>query len=121
MVEKLSESQDNIVGFKAVGKLNDGDYKEIILPTIESVVEKYDKGRCLMYFPKDFKGWTCKAMWDDFKIGVGKYRDSFEKIALVGGPEWVKLGLEIDSHFTKAEAKVFPIDQLKEAWDWIKS
>jgi hypothetical protein len=43
------------------------------------------------------------------------------KISLVGGPEWVKLGLEADSHFIHTETRIFPVDQLKEAWDWIKS
>ena len=121
MIGKLPESEGNIIGFKATGKLVDEDYKKVIIPSMESIAEKYDKERCLLYLPKSFEGWTPKAMWDDFKIGVGKYRHSFEKIALVGGPEWMKLGFEADSHFTHAEIKVFSVDKLKEAWDWIKS
>ncbi len=86
MVKKLPESQDNILGYKATGRLHDEDYKKIFIPDIEQAVEKYGKMRCLLYMPKEFKGWTPKAFWDDFKIGVGKFKNDYEKLAIVGGP-----------------------------------
>ncbi|MBK5093500.1 MAG: STAS/SEC14 domain-containing protein, partial [Actinobacteria bacterium] len=48
-------------------------------------------------------------------------RNDFDKLAIVGGPEWVKLLIELDSILPGAEMKTFSTDQLQEAWDWIKS
>lgn len=121
MIEKLSESVANILGFEATGRLIDDDYRNVLVPDIEAAVKEYGKVKCLIYLPRDFEGWTCKAMWDDFKLGVGKHRYDFEKLCVVGGPKWIEPVLEISSHFDKTDMKVFPVDNLAEAWSWIKS
>jgi hypothetical protein len=77
--------------------------------------------RFLYYLDEGFEGWEPEAMWDDFKVGVGKLRHIFEKIALVGGPKWVKWAMELDNYLMKGEVKTFGVEQLQEAWDWIRS
>ena len=121
MIESLPESYGNILGLKASGKLTDGDYKDILVPSIEAVAKEYGKVRFLFYLDENFKGWEPRALWDDFEVGLGKLRGDFEKFALVGGPRWVQWAMKLDSYLMPhGQAKTFSIDQLWEAWAWIK-
>ncbi len=101
--------------------------------TLFSIVSAIASLLCCMFRGKDLNAsepfWTIKstkvksskAMWDDFKLCVGKHRSDFEKLRVVGGPKWIQPAMDIGSHFEKAECKVFAVDQLAEAWDWVKS
>lgn len=119
MIESLSESHGNVVGLRASGKLTDDDYKKILAPHIEAVAQEYGRVRILLYLDESFEGWEPKALWDDFELSFGKLGDSFEKIALVGGPIWVEWGMELGKYLIPVVVKTFPGDQLQEAWDWI--
>ena len=119
MIEKISKSQGNVLGYRATGKLTNTDYKEILIPGIEAVVKEYGKVNFLFYLDEEFKGWEPIAMWDDFKLGLGKIKSDIAKFALVGGPLWVQWAMKLDNHIMRGEVKIFSIDQQKEAWDWL--
>lgn len=121
MFEILEESHGNVLGVRASGKLTKEDYDEILIPRVEAIYGEEGKVHLLFYMDEDFKGWEPMAMVEDFKVGIGKYGNDFDKFALVGGPEWVKLLMDLDSFLIKAEIKIFAVDQLGEAWDWLES
>ncbi len=121
MFEILQESQGNVLGVRATGKLTKEDYDEVLIPRLEAVAKEEGKVRLLLYLDEGFQGWEPMAMVEDFKVGIGKYRKDVGKLALVGGPEWVKLLIDLDSILPGAEMKTFSGDQLQEAWDWSKS
>ena len=85
------------------------------------MAEEEGKINILLYMGEDFQGWEPEALWDDFKLALGKLRKDFERFALVGGPRWVQVAAKLDTCFMSNEMKTFSIDQLQEAWDWIKS
>ncbi|MEA3489368.1 MAG: STAS/SEC14 domain-containing protein [Candidatus Omnitrophota bacterium] len=120
MIEILAESHDNVLGIKGSGKITDQDYKEVIIPKIDSILSKYGRGKFLYYLSEEFEGFELGAMWDDLKY-AGSYSDKFDKIALVGGPRWVEWTTKVFGHFVKAEMKTFAEDQLDDAWQWIES
>jgi len=120
MIEILPESHDNILGIKASGKVTDQDYKEVIIPKLDSILSKYDKGKFLYYLSDEFEGFELGAMWDDLKY-AGGHHDKFDKIALVGGPKWVEWTSKVCGHLVTPEMKTFAEDQLAEAWQWIES
>ena len=120
MIERL-ESQGNILIFRATGKLTDDDYEKVLVPSLEAVVQEHGSVRFLFYLDEGFQGWEPKAMWDDCKVGLGKLRKSFTKLAVVGGPKWVHWGMKIADLIMPAEVKVFNIDQLPEAQEWIRA
>ena len=120
MVEILPESHDNVVGIKASGKVTDQDYKEVIIPKLDSVLSEYPKSNFLYYLSDEFEGFELGAMWDDLKYASG-HHDKFDKIALVGGPKWVDWTSEVCGHLVSAELKTFESDQIAEAWAWVNS
>ena len=63
MIKLLPESDGNIVGFRASGRLTGEDYEEVLIPHIEEVAKEYGTVRFLFYLDEDFEGWEPKALW----------------------------------------------------------
>ncbi|MFC1833137.1 STAS/SEC14 domain-containing protein [Thermodesulfobacteriota bacterium] len=120
MIEVLAESAGNIFGIRASGKVTADDYEQVLIPRLKEVIEAHGKARVLYYMADDMEGFELGAMWDDAKFGLG-HRDEFEKIAVVGGPQWVQWGAQVGAHFMKGVLRVFPGDQLQEAWEWVRA
>jgi hypothetical protein len=85
MFEKLEQSEGKVIGFRAVGKLTDEDYKSLI-PQLEEIIEKEGKVRVLMNM-HDFEGFTLKAAMDDTMYWLKHDKDT-EKCAVIGDKKW---------------------------------
>jgi hypothetical protein len=119
MIEFMSESSGNVVGIRATGKLTDADYKQTLIPRIESLFGEHGKVSVLFYMDESFEGWDLDAAWDDASYGL-RHRADFEKLAVVGGPAWVDWCIKLGGFLMKGEIRIFPVDRLDRAWDWVK-
>jgi len=119
MITILPESAGNTLGVRATARLTDSDYTDIWVPTLEAVIDKYGKVRALLYMDAEFEGWEASALWDDARFGL-KHNDDFEKIAIVGGPGWVRWSIKLMIPFLKCQVKMFRNSQLENAWEWLK-
>ena len=120
MFQIMPESAGKIVGIRASGKLTDQDYKEVLIPKLDALIKQYGKIRLLCVIDEDFAGMEAGAMLDDARFFL-THTDAFEKMAIAGGPKWVEVMMKIFSPFMTGETKVFPPEQLAQAWEWIKS
>lgn len=120
MIEVMPESQGNVLIFKAVGKLTDKDYKDVLIPRLEEIIREHGKARLLFSLGRDFHGWEAAAMWDDAHFGVA-HRNDFEKMAVVGGPFWVDWGFKLAPLFMSGEVKTFTENEYDAALQWIKT
>lgn len=120
MIEIMQESSGNIIGVRATGKLAHDDYKRVLIPELQQLFDKYGKLNVLFYMDDTFEGWELDAAWDDASYGL-KHRADFGKLALVGGPAWVEWCIKFSGFLMKGEIKVFPADQLDQAWGWIRT
>jgi hypothetical protein len=119
MIKFLPEGQGNVVGIQVSGKLTDKDYKDALIPELEALFARHGKLRVLLYMDEAFEGWNLDAAWDDAALGLG-HRNDFEKMALVGAPQWVEWGFKLSGFLMRGEMKLFAGDQLDEAWAWVK-
>ncbi|TFH24598.1 MAG: STAS/SEC14 domain-containing protein [Myxococcales bacterium] len=119
MIRVLPESDGQIVGVQASGTLTAEDYEKVWIPALQSVIAREGKVRVLLYLDATFEGWDAGAMWEDAMFGV-KNVTKFEKIALVGGPEWVARIVGIVGVVIPADVKSFDGDELEEAWNWVR-
>ncbi len=119
MFEILPKSSGSLLAIKASGKLTVQDYEHTLLPKLEELFEQYKQLKLFVTFSEDFSGWaSTAAAWDDMKIGLDHAGD-FEKIAMVGGPEWVGWSAKLFSIFVHGEVKVFPIKNDTKAMAWL--
>lgn len=118
MIEVLPQTEGNLLAVKATHKLTNQDYKETLIPRLEAIVRDYGRARFIIDLSNDFHGWDVSAMWDDVRFGVTN-RNSFEKMAIVGGPKTVEWGTKLAKMFMSGEVKCFPTNAYNEAIDWV--
>ena len=101
---------------KVIGTLTHEDY-ETINPLIDSALLNYKDAKIKAFIDcSQLDGWELKAAWDDLKLGL-KHGNKFEKIAILKGKEWIKLGAKVSSWFIEGEIKNF--ENEAEAFAWL--
>lgn len=118
MMELMSRSHSNVVGVHVSGTLHDADYRTL-LPRLEDLFKEHGALRMLFYADEGFEGWDLKAAWDDATFGFGHIAQ-FERMALVGAPDWVNWCVKLSGFLFKGEVRIFPADQLDSAWEWLE-
>ena len=118
MIEFMKESAGNVVGLRATGTLHEADYEEI-LPKLEALFQEHGKLRMLFYADEAFKGWDISAAWKDTSFGFGHVSD-FERLALVGAPEWVVWCVRLSAFLFKGEVRIFKSGEIEDAWNWVR-
>ncbi len=61
MIKAIDGSPDNVIGFKAEGKVFTSDYESILMPAVDAATQGDGKARFLFVFGADFRrlrGWS---------------------------------------------------------------
>ena len=118
MFEILPQSTETCIGFNVSGKVTAEDY-DVLLPRLDEAISAHGKINLLVVMG-DFEGWKgMVAAKDDFKFGSHQYRQ-VEKAAFVGTKKWMGWMVKIMDPFTRrTDERVFDLDQLDEAWQWV--
>jgi hypothetical protein len=116
MIEKLDDLPAGVVGFRASGKLSAADYRDVVLPALESAFE----GGEVRFFIEmtDFGGMSGWALWQDRRVGVEHLR-GWKRIALVTDIDWITHATHLFGWMTPGETKTFSLDQREEAIAWV--
>ena len=115
----MPESEGNILGIRATGRLTEADYQEVLIPSLEALIKKHGKIRLLAFLDERFAGHELGALWEDTKF-FPRHQDDFEKVAIVGAPRWVEVMIKLLAPIMEGEARTFSGERLQEAWDWVK-
>ncbi len=118
MFEILPVNDDNdILAFKATGKLTDADYKQF-LRVLEEMIR--NNGRISLYIEmQDFEGWEAKAAWDDLRFGL-QHDDDFKRIAIIADKALMHAAVGFVNFFSHIEIRFFDITESESAWDWLR-
>ena len=101
---------------KATGKLTHEDY-ETITPLIDSALGAVEDAKVKALIDgTELEGWTLRAAWDDFRIGL-KHGNEFEKIAILGNKNWQEMAAKIGTWFISGEVKYF--ENINDALIWL--
>jgi hypothetical protein len=120
MIRVLPESGGNTLVLKAVSKLTDQDYKEVLIPRMEEIIREHGRARLLLDMDDEFHGWEGAALWDDARFGLA-HRKDFDKMGVIGGPRWVQWGLKLAAMVMSGEVRGFSVKRREEALTWIKA
>lgn len=118
MLTLLRHSEGNAVAFRAHELLTDADYKDVLIPAVEKMLEQHQKVRLLLDCEEDFRGWEPRALWDDARFAA-EHRKHLERIALVGGTLLTQWGAKIADHLIDGEVETFGEGEFGKAWEWL--
>ena len=119
MVEVVPESSGRCIGFKLSGKIAAEDY-DILLSKVDEAISAHGRINMLVMMG-DFEGWASfDAAKADFRFGTHQYRQ-VEKAAFVGENKWQEWAIKVMDPFTRrTDERFFNLEQLDEAWSWVK-
>ncbi|HEY4299661.1 MAG TPA: STAS/SEC14 domain-containing protein [Candidatus Didemnitutus sp.] len=117
MIKIRPETGTDTLVVEASGKLTAKDYEDIFIPKLDQLIQQHKKIRIVIYFTDSFDGVELGAMWEDAKFGL-KHKDDVERMAIVGGPQWMAWMTKVGSHFMPGKFKVFVATALQEAISW---
>jgi hypothetical protein len=120
MIEVLPDSQEDVLIVKATGKLTDKDYKEVLIPRLESIFHEHGKARFLVELDDEFRGWEAAAAWDDLRFGLAHRRD-FAKMGVVGRSQWIRPVLKLTGWLMCGDIESFFPSECGRALEWIKA
>ena len=120
MITVMEQSTPKMLAVRASDRLTDEDYREVWIPALEKLINDNGKADALFYMDADFTGWDVMAAWDDAKFGLA-HRKDFRRLAVVGGPNWVRWGVKLGELLMDCEIRLYPPEKLGQALEWVTS
>jgi hypothetical protein len=120
MIERLDEVPDGVIGLRASGKLTKDDYASVLEPALKEAIADGD-ARVLFVLP-DFDGLEAGAWAEDVKTGFDaefRNRSKWKRLSLVTDVAWIAKSMRMFAWLAPGEVKVFPMDELDQARDWV--
>lgn len=120
MIEMIEGLGEGVIGARAVGKVTADDYESTLIPAVEAALSTHDKIRMLYVLGSEFDGYDAEAALDDTRMGMHHWSD-FERIAVVTDHGVYRTAIKGFGFLMPGEVKVFGVDELDAAEDWISS
>jgi hypothetical protein len=120
MIERIEDMPTGTIGFTASGKFTRDDYRKTLEPVLRKAAES---GEIRMLFKlTNFEGLEPAAWFDDIKTGLGLgigHHSAWKRSAIVTDVEWIKKAYQMFAWITPGEVKVYGLDQLEDAKNWV--
>lgn len=118
MLTPIENLPPYVFGVKAIGEVTADELKNVLLPGLEALTDKYDEIYYLLLLETKVENFTAGAWVQDVIAGV-KHLTKWKKMAIVTAQESVESFTNAFSYITPGEAKGFDLDQLDEAIAWV--
>ncbi len=121
MIEVMPESDGDVLGLRATGKLTVTDYREVLVPAVRTALHRCATLKVLFLLDDAFRGWSLRAAWVNTIFDVQHRRD-FDKVAVVGAPRWEQWCVNLAAACVMGgELRTFDREHLDAAWRWVRT
>ena len=120
MLTVIQNLPDHIFGVRASGEVTKDDLKEVLLPGLENLSERYKEIYYLLVLDTDVQNFTAGAWIQDLVAGV-KHLTEWKKMAIVSDQKSVEKFTDLFSYVSPGEAKGYEHAELQEAIDWVSA
>lgn len=120
MLERLTTLPTGIDGVKAVGKVSQQDYQQVLEPLIDEARRANRRVRLLYQFGAEFQGFTAGGAWEDASVGLRSLR-LIEGLAIVTDVSWVRDSSRLLAFFMPGPVRHFGNAQFAEGVAWLES
>jgi hypothetical protein len=114
------QGRNNVLEIRACGKLTSDDYRRALVPRLAAIHQRNGKVRVLFLMDETFEGWTLGAAWLNTSLDI-RYRNAFEKLAIIGAPAWEEWCLKLVRLLVAGEIRTFPREHLDVARAWLRA
>jgi hypothetical protein len=119
MLEKLSQSSGNVVGYKVIGRLTKEDFAAVTAD-VEALVLQEGPLRLLLDL-EAFEGEEMDAL-GSHRGFRHEHQRHITRMAVVGDKKWQEWVMAfVDLVYYARENRFYPIDQRQAAWEWLRA
>lgn len=116
MIYRLIDLPSNVIGFKALWRLTEKDFEEVLIPSVQDYVGKTSKLNCLIILNNSVKYFRISAL-----KGIQHlihWKSKWRRVAIVSESASTKLFVNILSRIFSGEFRVFSMNEVEEAIEW---
>ena len=118
MLKILSDFPENVVAVLASGEVTGQEFRNVLVPTVESRLKTHDKLNLFYQFDPDFSSMRAEAMWEDAKLDIGHWRE-WDRIAVITDVGWIRKGARLAVMLLHRPVRVFTNAEADAAREWI--
>lgn len=118
MLKIIDDLPEDVLGLEAIGEVTADDYRDVLVPALETKLATHPKARLLYVLGPAFEGFSGGAAWQDAKIGMKHFTD-FDRVAVVTDTDWIQKMVEAFGFVMPGEVETFDSDELGSARGWV--
>jgi hypothetical protein len=118
MIETLNSLPANVAGFRATGEITQDDFKNVVFPEVERLVEKQKDLNYLLLLDTDISNFTAGAWFQDVVLGL-KNLTNWNRAAIVTDSEGVIKFTDAFSVLAPGEYKGYKKSEFEQAVSWV--
>jgi hypothetical protein len=120
MIELITPTPSNVIGFKASGEITSDDYKKVIFPQVKKQVSAVSELNYVFVIDTNLKNFSGGAWVQDVWLGL-KEMAHWHRVAIVSDEERIRKFTDTAGTFVPGEYKGFPLSELNQAINWAAS
>ena len=117
MIRRRSDMPEGVLGFEAIGDVEEDDYEDVLVPAVEAAIAEHGKVRLVYVLGPDFDEYEGEAVWEDLKLGL-RHPRSFERMAIVTDVRGAGPAIRTFSALWPGKSRAFPVAELEAAKAW---
>jgi hypothetical protein len=121
MLKKLG-SPDTVLAVEVVGKLEREDYRDVLVPGLNGLLDRDGAIRCVFEFGDEYTGLTAGGTVEDSKLYFSElvHRDlsKWRRCAVVTDHDWLRHAISVFRFMMPGEVESFGPSGVHVAIDW---
>lgn len=118
MIQHITDVPAHVAAFRASGEVTEADFKEVVFPVVNRLVEQTGQLNYLMVIDTAVNNFSFGAWMQDALLGV-KNITRWKRAAIVSGSDGITAFTDIFSVFIPGEFRGFYHEQLETAINWV--
>jgi SpoIIAA-like len=119
-IERIPTNTPHLFAFEVRGKIRESDIEQMA-DTVERGFDMFDTVDMLVLMT-DYDGAELSAMLDSKNLSAqARSVRHVRKYAVVGAPKWAEMMINVASHLSPVDARTFDLDEVDEAWEWVRA
>ena len=120
-MQKLG-SPDTVLAVEVVGKLEKDDYRTVLVPGLNGLIDRHGAIRCVFVFGDEYTGLTAGGAIEDSKLYLSElvHRDlsKWRRCAVVTDHDWLRHAISVFRFMMPGEVECFEPSQVQAAVEW---
>jgi hypothetical protein len=118
MIRAIEGMPAGTIGFEAVGKVTEDDYRTVLMPAVRAALQQGDV-RLLYMLGEEFDAYSAGAVWADTKMLWAGNPKGWTRVAIVSDADWLENSVKAFGWLMPGKVKVFETDDVDEAKQWL--